>query len=298
MRRSIRLVSVAVAGLGLGNLFGCAGFDEIGSRRFKEEPFTTLFVADDPMTILRSSGEADRRVKAMRNVKEPIASGGSQADQDELIGILSNTASTDIQGVCRLAAIDTLARMRDPRAGEVLIKVWATAAPTPPEPTTKQGVAQASLTRQLPGLPFAPEVTIAVQGRTLEAIGQKQSPEGLPILIQLAEAPIKKKERTIEMDILGSGGDDQSQFELRLSAIRGLSYYQSEPKAIECLIRILQTEKDVAIRGRTQASLVKITGQTFAADYELWLKWWQAGGTVNTEPPSLIQQIGGWFGSE
>jgi len=285
--------------MGLGSLAGCAGFDDIGTRRFKEAPFNTLFVAEDPMTVLRQSGEADQRVRAMKNIKEPTASGGSQADQDELIAILSSAALSDIQGVCRLAAIDTLSRFQDPRASEILIKAWAVASPVAPEPAPKQGLAQASLTRPLPGLPFTPEVSIAVQGRTLEAIGQKRTPEGLAILVKIAEAPVaKKKERTIEMDILGTGGDDQSQFELRLAAIRGLGYYLSEPKAIECLIRILQTDRDVAIRGRTQASLVKITGQSFGSEYEVWLKWWQAGGTVNTEPPSVIQQIGGWFRSE
>ena len=76
------LGGAAVCALGLS---GCAGtYDLITSERFKERPFHTLFVTEDPMMVLEKVQEGDDRVRAMRVLKEPKENGGTAQQQDRV----------------------------------------------------------------------------------------------------------------------------------------------------------------------------------------------------------------------
>ena len=87
-------------------LAGCAGtYDVITSQRFKERPFHTLFVTEDPMEVLEKVQEGDDRVRAMHNLKEPKENGGTAAQQDRAIAILQESATTDKRPLVRMAAV-------------------------------------------------------------------------------------------------------------------------------------------------------------------------------------------------
>ena len=112
------------------NLTGCSRplYDLITSERFKERPFHTLFTKEDPVVVLDTIQEGDDRVKAMNNLQEPKEHGGSAADQDRIMTILQASATNDRRSLCRLAAVEALARFKDPRAGAILIAAYNNAA--------------------------------------------------------------------------------------------------------------------------------------------------------------------------
>src|SRR5947209_14448319 len=100
-RRFTRSVLCAAAAGALG-LTGCAGtYDLVTSQRFKDRPFHTLFVTEDPMEVLEKVQDGDDRVRAMRNLKEPKEHGGSQAQQDKAIAVLQEAATMDKRPLVR-----------------------------------------------------------------------------------------------------------------------------------------------------------------------------------------------------
>src|SRR5262245_16977455 len=178
---------------------GCAHtLDTISSRRFRERPFETMFSTPDPMTVLRSSSEGDERIRAMHVIKEPIKNGRSETEQKELIQILATTATTDKSGLCRVAAIDALGRFQDPSVPQILASAYHNAsveappsvanAPDDSNPVETVGF----LRRQAVGgkrAAFAPEDVTAIQCRSLEALGEGRSQQGLTLLCEVASTP-------------------------------------------------------------------------------------------------------------
>ncbi|MGL4421036.1 MAG: hypothetical protein ACRCZF_10260, partial [Gemmataceae bacterium] len=58
-----------VVGLALLVSVGCAStVDTLTSRRFRQDPYTTLFKSEDPMMVLRTPHDGDQRAKAMREL--------------------------------------------------------------------------------------------------------------------------------------------------------------------------------------------------------------------------------------
>ena len=102
-----RAVSIGGATVIAPFLGGCANtWDNITSQHFRDDPIHWMFHTDDPMWVLRNVEEGDRRAKAMLAVKEPKTNGGSIADQEELMKILSESAVSDKHSICRLNAIE------------------------------------------------------------------------------------------------------------------------------------------------------------------------------------------------
>src|SRR5687768_6497570 len=100
---------------------GCAStWDTLSSKRFREKPWETAFGTDDPLQVLRTSSDGEERARAMRRLKEPLADGRSEADQEVAFEILATAAASDPSPWVRMAAIDALGRFQDPRATEAL----------------------------------------------------------------------------------------------------------------------------------------------------------------------------------
>jgi HEAT repeat protein len=283
------LGGAATAALGLA---GCAGtYDLVTSQRFKDRPFHTLFSSDDPVEVLEKVQEGDDRVRAMRNLKEPRENGGSAAQQDRVIAILQASATTEKRPLCRLAAVEALARFKDPRAGQILIAAYHNApldggpaatvgspAPVSPAAVSGLGIRTAVST-------FTPETVTTLQCRSLEALGKNRSPEGLQLLLQVAAAPTERpKANGVEpagalMSLEAQNQPSEAdRTDVRLAAIRALGNYEKDPAATRALVGVLRTEKDVAVRGRAHESLVKITGQDLPADGQVWADWLDKGG--------------------
>ncbi len=95
---------------------GCANMvDTVSSQRFKKAPFHTTFQGDEaPIEVLRHSEEGDRRGKAMLALKEPKRNGGTDAEQEEVMQILSASATTDQRLICRLDAAESAGPIRGP----------------------------------------------------------------------------------------------------------------------------------------------------------------------------------------
>ena len=268
-------------------LSGCAGtYDLITSQRFKDRPFHTLFVTEDPMEVLEKVQEGDDRVRAMRNLKEPKEHGGSQAQQDRAIAILQEAATVDKRPLVRLTAVETLARFKDPRVGPILLAAYHQAGQTGAEPKDPAVTAVAALGGVKGALSTFPLETIAnIQCRSLEGLGEHRSPEALQLLVQSAATPTEKPKPagggietaglfSLEADF-GTGID---RIDVRLAAIRALGNYDKDPTAIKTLVAVLKTDKDVAVRGRAHEALVKITGQDLPCDGTAWQTWLDKGG--------------------
>ena len=271
-------------------LTGCAGtYDLVTSQRFKERPFHTLFTREDPIEVLEKVQEGDDRVRAMRAVEEPRLNGGSAADQDRLIAMLQASATTDPRPLCRLAAVEALSRFKDPRVGAILIAAYQNAPYDSPAAATPDGVAPAASlsATKTAGSQFTPDTVTTLQCQTLESLGRHRSPEGLQLLVRVATTPAESKPKpTGGVEAAGAllslnasiSTGESDRIDVRLAAIRALGNYQNDTAAIQALVGVLQTEKDVAVRGRVHESLVKATGKDLPPDGQAWAAWLAQGG--------------------
>jgi hypothetical protein len=273
--RSIARTMLGGAALVSFGLSGCAGtYDLVTSQRFKDRPFHTLFHRDDPIQV----EEGDDRVRAMQDVKEPKQSGGTDADQEKLLGILQASATTDRRPLCRLAAVETLARFDDPRVSTILITAYRNAAHDTP-PAAGQPVTPAGALSGVRGAvsSFTPDTVTTIQCHVLTALGKHRSADGLQLLVQVAASrPPAKPALTPAGGVPAAdpaAPSESDRLDVRLAAIRALASYENEAVAIQALIGILQTERDVALRGRAHESLVKITGQDLEPDAKAWADW-------------------------
>ena len=280
--RSIARILLGGVALAVCGFTGCAGtYDVLTSQRFKERPFHTLFTREDPIQVLETVQEGDDRVRAMKNLKEPRENGGTASQQDRVIAILEDSATNDPRPLCRLAAIEALSRFKDPRVGPILLTAYKNSAYD--DPTKNNRVAQAGVS----GLAikgaisqFGPETVTIIQCQTLKGLGERRNPEGLRLLIEVVSIPTEKpRSNGIEpaAAISGSNGIGSASLPdphaVRLTAIRALGSYERDPEAARALVAVLQTEKDVAVRGRAHESLKKITGQDLPPDGQAWANW-------------------------
>lgn len=273
MLRRYSRIALGVAFIGS---FGCAGtYDLVTSQRFRERPMHTLFGSDDPMYVLENVEEGDDRVRAMRELKEPKKNGGSDADQDKAINILQVSATSDKRPFIRLAAIEALSRFEDPRAGSILITAYQNAlneAPTKPSDLMQVGGIRQS------GNGFTPESITFLQCRVMESLAKHKQPASLSLLINVASTPVEQK-KPVEpaggvLKLEGSiATNENDRVDVRLAAIRALGNYEKNMQAAQALVSIMQTEKDVAVIGRTHEALVKVTGQDLPAEASVWVEW-------------------------
>ncbi|HEV3143529.1 MAG TPA: hypothetical protein VGZ47_06545 [Gemmataceae bacterium] len=245
-RRKWPRLLAAGATLLLGSAaLGCQSggiWDDIKNREFR---VLDVFNRQDPMTVLNTSTNGDDRAKAMRKLKEPLQNGGTQEQQDKMMQILTESATTDNRPLCRLAAIDALNKMKDPRATPALIQAYNNASA------------------------FQLDVAKAIRVDAVTGLGTRTEPDAVALLIRAATDPgieiapqsvqpvsfLRDKNRpSQDADVEKALARD-----IRLAAIRSLVESRS-PKATEALIPLLG-EKDIAIRDRAQEALEAITGR-------------------------------------
>lgn len=213
-------------------LMGCQGgpaalYDEFTSRDFK---FKSLYTRTDPLVVLRDSNDGDKRAKALRSLQEPAQRGGSQQEQDVIVKILMTAASNERHPLCRLAAIQTLAKFKDPRAVQGLTEAFYNANS------------------------FTPEMATIIRCQAITALGQTGNPAAVELLVRVVREP----------EAEGTDLERQQALDVRVAAARALGNFNT-PRAIEALEWVLKTEKDVALRDRAEDSLAALTGRKRSA---------------------------------
>lgn len=239
---------VAVAAIfTIVSMTGCASFwDDVTSRDFKVK---SLFVQPDPLVVLQTSTDGDLRAKALRALKEPISHGGTQADQDEVMKILTAAAVTDKQPICRLAAMQTLGRFKDPRAASVLTDSFYKANN------------------------FAPDTTTMLRCHALKSLGETGNTAGVELLVKVVREPRSE----------GTEVERQNAMDVRLAAARALGHY-NDPQASAALFQVMRSEKDVGLRMCAYESLKTSTGKKMLPDSNEWDSMIQLAGV--TLPPT------------
>jgi HEAT repeat protein len=262
---------LAGAALAAGGLCGCADFwDDVTSRDFK---VNSLWAAKpNPLVVLRDSNDGDARARALLELREPKEHGGTDKDQDAVLHILATAAVSERHPWCRLAAIQTLGRFKDPRAVEALRAAYDQASTMP-------GSSGVQLAAYQPSATLLPETTEALRCRALASLGETGNPAALDLLVRVVRQP----------PVEGSEEEREQAADERLTAVRALAHYH-EPQATEALLKILQTEKDIALRDRAAESLQTITGKKLGPDARAWEAELHGG-----KPPAPASQ-GGFFG--
>lgn len=218
-------------------LSGCAGWwDEVTSRDFK---FKDMFKpAPEPLWVIRNSNDGDKKSKALLTLQEPLQHGGNQQEQDVIVKLLVESAVNDPQPLCRLAAISSLQRFKDPRASQALIDAYEHAFYFQRE---------------------RPDAMETIQEQALQALGVNGNPLAVDLLVRVLKTP----------PLTGNDKDKQNDLNQRIYAARALSHFP-QYQAAEALVSILRTEQDVALRDRATESLREITGQELPPDAQVW----------------------------
>jgi len=221
IRRAARLAP-AVFAVHLG---GCANFwDDVTARDFK---FKDLYTRKDPVSVLNTSDDGDQRAKALRSLSEPTARGGSEVEQQRTIEVLSRAAISEPQPCVRIAAIETLGKFQDPRAVTALTGAYEAA-------------------NQLTG-----DAAANVRCLALTSLGKTKRPEAIAYLVRVAQTPTPA-------DV--SDRERQQARDCRLAAVRGLGNFEHSHEVGDAMTRLLQTEKDVAMRDRAKETYAAATG--------------------------------------
>ena len=235
MRHARRLLYCCLLPAALATA-GCANFwDEVTSRDFK---FKNLYSHPAPLVVLKDSDDGYERAKALAALQEPLQHGGTQQDQDVYMKLLSTSAVSARDPLCRMAAIQSLGHFKDPRAAEVLCSV------------TEQN------------LTFTSETNNMIRQKAIEALAQTGQPAAVQRLIQVAKEPPAE----------GSAQDRQEVLDRRLAAIRGLGKY-NYPESKDTLVSILANDKDIAVRTRAHDSLLSATGKDLPPRADEWAQY-------------------------
>lgn len=280
-------VTLLLLGLSAG-LTGCAGaWDKMSSRRFRDDPWGTMFDRRDPLEVMKTSPEGDDRAAAMRKLKEPAANGRSSAEQEEALRLLTDAAINDPSPVVRIAAIGKLGEFQDVRAVKSLTAAYyqaggGAASPLNDADATLQlasgGRALGTTDRMsLAGpLGFGPDVTNVIRARAVEALASTGKAEAVGILAQVATGAEKV------------GGTDR---DTRLAAVRGLKQLRT-PESVAALSNVLTVEKtrDPALAQRAHEGLVNLTGQSLPDDPQKWDALVRSGQAPVVAAPNVIQQ--------
>lgn len=213
---------------------GCAGFwDEVTSRDFSfKEKFQP---AKPPLEILQTSTDGDKRAKALAEISEPIKHGGTQEEQDLVVKVLVDAATTDRKPLCRMRAIEGMKKFKDPRVVEGLKEAYYRAGS------------------------FNPEIASVIRCQALEALGSTKNPDAVELLVKVANEPA----------VVGAEQDRQMKIDERTAAARALGNFP-EQEAAPALVNILKSDKDVALKDVAKQSLEKITGHKAPADARTW----------------------------
>ncbi|MEZ6143047.1 MAG: HEAT repeat domain-containing protein [Zavarzinella sp.] len=279
MRRWLmRLFAVTICGAS-----GCAStIDFVTGERFLSNPVEAVFTpAEEPMWVLENAPEGDRREKAFRDLEEPIHNGGDAAQQAKAVQWVRTGATTDRRALVRLAAIEAAANFKDPQAADILVDAYRNAAFNAP-PTTGSADVQpvAGLEKANEVASFTPDTITTIRCRSLAGLGKIQSPKARELLIEVAKQQQTNINPQQNLDSLSLarfnatvGTNETDHQTVRLAAIRSLGEYRNDPAAMQALVEIMESERDVALRSRAHESLEMMSGQSFPADPKPWKEW-------------------------
>jgi hypothetical protein len=261
---------------------GCAGvWDDVTSRDFK---VTTIFTKSEPDEVLARSTDGDKRAKALRALREPKQSGGSDADQERILNLLVTAAVSDRQPLCRLAAIQSLGHFHDPRAVQGLIDAYYAVTE---QRADGPGAASGALFTARPvdlGSGFTPEMTNRIQCQALTSLGETGNQRAVELLTTVVREP------------KAEGQGKQQATDVRIAAARALAKFPHY-QATESLVHVLQTEKDVALRDASYESLRVATGKDLPPDPKAWENLLHQEGVeaMASAERSGLQKVVGYF---
>lgn len=283
VRRTLSKLFLLSAGAWALGLTGCSGtYDFVTSQRFRSDPFGAMFRSEDPIMVLETNPEGDERVRAMKSLKEPLKNGGTTADQDRLIALLQTSATTDRRALCRLAAVEALSRFEDERAIPILLAAYENSPYDAPQ--ENRAIAQVGVGNpKLMASAFTPDTVTTLQCTILESLGKHRHPQGLNLLCEVIVGTGTKDRAKVEQaGFLGEhlGPTESNHMDVRLAAIRAIGNYEGDAKAAQVLVNVMNTNKDVAIRGRAHEALVSITGQDLPPEPKAWNDWLAAGAAM------------------
>jgi HEAT repeats/PBS lyase HEAT-like repeat len=263
-RRWRKLAAVFGSGLLAVTVSGCANFwDEVTSRNFQ---FKNLYSTPEPLVVLQKSADGDERAMALRALREPKANGGTDQDQEAILKILASAATADKLFLCRLAAIESLGRFKDPRAAEYLTNAFYNSGSFPAEMATR------------------------IQCQAIAALGDTGSPSAIPLLTRVVNGASGE----------GSELEKQQVMDVRIAAALALARFH-DPRVTDSLIRVLEKDKDVALCDCAFESLEKSIGRQLPPDFHNWDELRHSPDAKLAAQPYLNPgdiglKLMGWFG--
>jgi hypothetical protein len=263
----------------LAGLTGCAvTWDDVTSKEFRMAQLWSK--PPEPMTVLETSTDGYAKARALAKLEEAKS---DPAMHQKQMNVLQKMALTDRDPLCRVAAVRTLGRFKDPQAGKILTDVYL----------------------GNPGL--SPENNALVRQQALVALQSSSPAEAKQLFVRAARQPAGGITTTAQRDRLEI-------LDERLAAIRALGHYK-DPETIETLVKVLETDKDIAIRTCAQESLKGITHKDIPADGKMWREYVATGkepphqnpnmlavfkrdSSPTEDSPSVIQKINNWIRPE
>ncbi|MCI0682480.1 MAG: HEAT repeat domain-containing protein [Gemmataceae bacterium] len=261
--------AAAVSGAALLGACGCAAFwSEVSSR---ERDMTFVWGRPDPLVVLRDHTDNQRKADALARLQEPLQNGGTKVEQDLYIQILSRAALNEEAGrvepmsrdpLCRLSAIRVLGEYKDPRVVPILEKAY------------------------LDPQPFTPEMNAIIRQQALASLDQTGSKEALPVLIRAARQPSSSP--------VSSLTERQSIVDEKVAAVRALGKH-SHYEAVDTLVHLLETDKDVAVRHCAHESLKSATKRDLPDDPAQWRALLTTGTAPAQPTANPIERVTGWL---
>lgn len=245
--------------LGVVGLTGCnvPSWDDLTSRELGVKALWTT--PPPPMTVIEKSTDGYARAKALNMLDES----SNRAESDKNLQVLQAAATTDRDPLCRIAALRTLGRYKDPRASKVLMDVLL----------------------GNPGL--SAENNALIRQQALTSLRTQSPTEAKQFFITAAKQPkgsLTDASQRDRMEILDE----------RLTAIRALGKYP-EPDAVETLVKLLETEKDTAIRRCAHESLKESQKKDIPEDGKAWREYVATG---RTPPPQNTGTLASFLKSD
>lgn len=252
-RRTTRRWAHGMLLAALASLAGCAEMDEFSWRKLNFEVFRE---PENPMLVIKESKDGSARARALRCLREPLANGGTQEEQDAVVAVLCYSASHETQPWCRIAAVDALRKFKDPRAVEGLKEAYYRAGT------------------------FTPDTATTIRCLALSSLGETGQPGAAEVLVRvLREPPIE-----------GPDQDRDLKQRERNTAARALGNFR-QYQATSALVEVLRTERDDALRDNAHQSLVQATGRNLPADANTWANFLQSPESLNAPQPTFGDKV-------
>ena len=227
-------LALLIAGCGEGKFNFGASLDKAVQKVF--EPRRT---PQQYMLIAVSDADPDQRRRAVAKIAQ-----SKRSDQEWAIKGYIAIALLDRDPQTRCVAIRALARTKDPRAVETLLKLLDYRSQPPGEVRPPDALCRW-------------DATAALADLSAEGAVPEESRAAL---------------RDMLLDRLRSGDDRH----VRIAAARGLGYY-AEKECVEALIVGLRDDH-FAVAHECETALVRLTGRTHASNALAWSDWLEANG--------------------